>query len=203
MDQIRTGKFIAAMRREKALTQRQLADALGISDKTVSKWETGKGLPEVSLMLPLCEILNISVNELLSGQRLTEETYKQKAEENIMALMGERKKNQRRMLWSVMILLATFFIAFFIVLVTIKFEMPLQAHQLLIAAALMVTVLGEVFLCTVDRTTGYFQCGNCNELFVPDWKTYFKGAWSVLPWSARFTCPHCGKTGTCRRRLER
>ena len=203
MDQIRTGKFIAAMRREKALTQRQLADALGISDKTVSKWETGKGLPEVSLMLPLCEILNISVNELLSGQRLTEETYKQKAEENIMALMGERKKNQRRMLWSVMILLATFFIAFFIVLVTIKFEMPLQAHQLLIAAALMVTVLGEVFLCTVDRTTGYFQCGNCNELFVPDWKTYFKGAWSVLPWSARFTCPHCGKTGKCRRRMER
>lgn len=198
MNQIQTGKFIAAMRREQALTQRQLAEALGISDKTVSKWETGKGLPEVGLMLPLCKKLNISVNELLSGQRLTEETYKQKAEENIMALMGERKKNQRRMLWSVMIMLATFLIAFLIVLVAVNFEMPRLAQQLLIAAALMVTVLGEVFLCTVDRTTGYFQCGNCNELFVPDGKTYFKGAWS-----ARFTCPHCGKTGKCKRRMER
>ena len=62
MDQIKIGKFIAQMRKEKKLTQRNLADELCISDKTISKWECGKGLPEVSLMLPLCEILEISVN---------------------------------------------------------------------------------------------------------------------------------------------
>lgn len=68
MDQIKTGKFIANMRREKQLTQFQLADKLSISDKAVSKWECGNGMPDVSLMLPLCEILEISVNELLCGK---------------------------------------------------------------------------------------------------------------------------------------
>ena len=67
MDQIKIGRFIAKMRKEKPYTQRQLADMLGISDKTVSKWETGNGLPDVSLMMPLCDLLQISVNELLSG----------------------------------------------------------------------------------------------------------------------------------------
>lgn len=72
MEQVKIGKFIHEMRKEQSLTQRELAEKLNISDKTVSKWETGNGLPEVALMLPLCELLHISVNELLSGQRLDE-----------------------------------------------------------------------------------------------------------------------------------
>ena len=92
MDQSKTGKFIAAMRREKSMTQRQLADLIGISDKTVSKWETGKGMPEVSLMLPLCELLEISVNELLSGERLTSDDYQKKAEKNIRAVLSQDDK---------------------------------------------------------------------------------------------------------------
>ncbi|MDE7084364.1 MAG: helix-turn-helix domain-containing protein [Clostridia bacterium] len=73
MNQIETGKFIKTARKEKSLTQRELAEKLNISEKTVSKWETGNGLPEVSLMLPLCKILDITVNELLSGERLNEQ----------------------------------------------------------------------------------------------------------------------------------
>lgn len=96
MDQIKIGQFIAKMRKEKNYTQRQLADILGISDKTVSKWETGNGLPEVSLMMPLCETLNISVNELLSGERLVDTDYKNKAEENMMNLL---KRQYRQMLY--------------------------------------------------------------------------------------------------------
>lgn len=68
MDQVKTGCFIAQCRKEKNMTQRQLADVLGISDKTISKWETGKGLPEAGCMVPLCEALGISVNELLTGR---------------------------------------------------------------------------------------------------------------------------------------
>ena len=78
MDQIKTGKFISALRKEKGLTQLQLADILSISDKTVSKWERGAGLPEVSLILPLCEALGISVNELLNGEKMTNIDYKSK-----------------------------------------------------------------------------------------------------------------------------
>ena len=87
MDQIKIGKFIAEERKEKKYTQRELADKLSISDKTISKWERGNGFPEVSLLLPLCNELDITVNELLSGERLQEMDYKKKAEENMMNLI--------------------------------------------------------------------------------------------------------------------
>ena len=87
MDQSKIGKFIAALRTQRGLTQRDLAEKLNISDKTVSRWETGRGLPDASLMLPLSETLGISVNELLSGERLKEEEYREKAEENMVTLL--------------------------------------------------------------------------------------------------------------------
>ncbi len=89
MDQVKIGKFIAQMRKEQNLTQRGLADKLSISDKTVSKWERGRGLPEVSLMLPLCGALGITVNDLLTGQRVAEADYQTRAEENMMNLLRE------------------------------------------------------------------------------------------------------------------
>ena len=97
MDQARIGRFIAEMRKAKRLTQRQLADALAISDKTVSKWECGKGLPEVSLMLPLCEALEITVNDLLSGERVSGTDYQRKAEENMVDLVRKNQENRRRL----------------------------------------------------------------------------------------------------------
>lgn len=90
MDQIKIGKFIAAMRKEQNLTQRQLAELLQISDKTVSKWECGNGMPEVGTMLPLCETLHINVNELLTGERL-DARYQEKAEENLVNLVQEKE----------------------------------------------------------------------------------------------------------------
>ena len=95
MDQIKIGQFIKSIRKEKNLTQREVAEKLGISEKTVSKWETGNGLPEVSLMLPLCELLEISVNELLSGDRLDEKQYFEKAEQNIMSLIEEKAEAKK------------------------------------------------------------------------------------------------------------
>ncbi len=78
MDQVKIGRFIAETRKAQNLTQRQLADALSISDKTVSKWECGKGLPEVSLMLPLCGALRITVNDLLAGERVAKQIIRRK-----------------------------------------------------------------------------------------------------------------------------
>jgi transcriptional regulator with XRE-family HTH domain len=74
MDQIKIGKFIASCRKEKGMTQAYLAEKLGISDRAVSKWETGKSLPDTGIMLELCELLNINVNELLSGEKIMTET---------------------------------------------------------------------------------------------------------------------------------
>ncbi|MBE6935829.1 MAG: helix-turn-helix transcriptional regulator [Ruminococcaceae bacterium] len=94
MNPEQTGKLIAALRKEQSMTQKELAQRLGVSDKTVSKWETGRGLPDISVMPALCEILGISINELLSGARLDASAYQEKAEEHLTALMRRgRYKN--------------------------------------------------------------------------------------------------------------
>ena len=92
MDQIKIGRFIAEIRKAKGLTQKQLSEKLGVSDKTVSKWECGKGMPDNAFMLPLCEILEITVNELLSGERLSDNCYGRKAEENIINLLEKNEE---------------------------------------------------------------------------------------------------------------
>lgn len=95
MDQIKSGKLIAEERKKQGLTQKQLADKLNISDKTVSKWECGNGFPELSLITPLCSELDISVNELLSGERIADEEYKEKAEENIMKFINKKSREEK------------------------------------------------------------------------------------------------------------
>lgn len=93
MNQTEIGKFIAKCRKEKKLTQAQLAEKLNITDRAISKWETGKSMPDSSIMLDLCEILGITVNELLSGEEINVENYEKKADENLIALKRKDENN--------------------------------------------------------------------------------------------------------------
>ena len=94
MNQTEIGKFIARCRKEKKLTQAQLAEKLNITDRAVSKWETGKSMPDSSIMLELCEILGITVNELLSGEEIGMESYEKKADENLIALKRKEENDK-------------------------------------------------------------------------------------------------------------
>lgn len=96
MDQIKIGNFIAFLRKEKNLTQRELADALGVTDRAVSKWENGRGLPDLSLLVPLCESLGITVNELLCGERIKREDLPQKAQDTVLEALSDSQKKHRR-----------------------------------------------------------------------------------------------------------
>lgn len=96
MNQTEIGKFIAKCRKEKKLTQAQLAEKLNITDRAVSKWETGKSMPDSSIMLELCEILGITVNELLSGEEIDMESYEKKADENLISLKRKDENNMTR-----------------------------------------------------------------------------------------------------------
>ena len=117
MNQIKIGKFIAETRKEQGMTQRQLAECLNISDRTVSKWECGNGMPDNAILLELCNALKISVNELLSGERLSSDTYHEKAEENMIQLIHKSKNEERGRKWSVIALLAeTYFIILMVIL---------------------------------------------------------------------------------------
>ena len=128
MNQIKIGKLIAETRKAHNLTQRQLADALSVSDKTVSKWECGKGLPEVSLMLPLCTVLNITVNDLLSGEIVSDIDYQKKAEENMMNLVKENQENKKRMALSVVCVVITIIAVCSLVVIASYIEMPAIAR---------------------------------------------------------------------------
>lgn len=96
MDQKKISKFISEMRKQRGMTQKELAEKIGVSDKTISKWECGNGIPDIGYFELLCSALNISVNELLSGERLSEESYSEKAEENMIALMKENRSNRKK-----------------------------------------------------------------------------------------------------------
>lgn len=201
MNQIQIGKFIAERRKANNLTQRQLADQLSISDKTVSKWECGKGLPEVSLMLPLCEILHITVNDLLSGETVSAADYQRKAEETIMNLVRENAENKKRMMLSVVFVTLTVIavcalvvIASFLVLLTI-------IRIALVVFAVVTAVVGIGAAAILDREAGTFECPYCKTLFVPSMGEYVKSYHTFT--RRRLTCPECGKTGLCRHRVVR
>lgn len=203
MDVIKTGQFIAQLRKDKGLTQRQLAEELFISDKTVSKWETGKGMPDVSVMLPLCEVLDISVNELLSGERLAEEEYKAKAEENIVDLMLERKKNIGRTVSAFIVFCATGLAVGMTAAVVIKSGLDTRTNAYLIGSAVITLVIGITLGISIDIKTGYYECSECHTVFTPDSSTYLKGSLTVTPFSAHFRCPCCNKITRCKRRFTK
>lgn len=111
MDQKKIGKFILELRKEKNMTQSELANKLQISDKTVSKWENGRGMPDLSLIKPLCDILDITVNDLLSGEKIDNENYREKSEENILNTIkysnNEIKKNNKTFKTIIIIIILT------------------------------------------------------------------------------------------------
>lgn len=201
MDQIKTGKFIAQMRKEQGLTQSQLADKLFISNKTISKWETGKGLPEVSLMLPLCEILGINVNELLTGEKISIAEYKEKAEENMMNLVQEAQESRKKIILSAVVAFSSLLSAVPLILVSGMFEMHIAARISLIAIALIVIVIGIAVACVLDRDAGAFECSKCHTRFIPTMSAYINGAHTIT--RRKLKCPSCGCKSYCKHVLTK
>lgn len=199
MDQIKTGRFISQMRREKNLTQRQLAESLGITDKTVSKWETGRGLPEVSLMMPLCELLDISVNELLSGEKIAEKDYRRRSEEVIMDLMREKEENKRKVILSVVTVLNTLLASLTIMLITEFVDMETWTQALLIVIGLVVLVTGLFTAAALEWNAGTYECRHCKARFTPTAGAYMAGMHTIT--RRHLKCPECDKKSWCKRRL--
>ena len=112
MDQEKIGKFLASLRKEKKLTQQELAEKLGVSDRTIGNWENGRNMPDLSLFKPLCQELDITINELLSGERITKEKYQEKFEENIVKTIdySTKKLNEYRGIISLILIILGLFI---------------------------------------------------------------------------------------------
>ena len=201
MEPTRISRFIAERRKALGLTQRQLAEQLSVSDKAVSKWETGRGLPDVLLMPPLCAVLGITVNDLLSGERVGEGDYRKKAEENMMELMRENAENRQRLLQSIACGGVTVVAVCALVALAAFLPLPTLARVALLLLAMATAVVGIWAAATLDARAGWFECPHCKELFAPAMADYVKGRHTFT--RRRLTCPHCGQTGMCRHRVAR
>ena len=199
MDQVKIGKFISNERKAKGYTQKQLSELLAISDKTISKWECGNGFPEASLLLPLCNELEITVNELLTGERISQQNYKKKAEENMVNMIREKEENKQKLLLTTMIgVISTItFVTLLLVVCFYTDVITLPIKMVLMVIAISVFGVGLYVAMWGDRKIGYFKCRNCNELFTPTFMQYNMGMHLL---STRYLkCPHCKTKTWCKK----
>ena len=192
MDQIKIGKFISSCRKEQGMTQAALAERLGISDRAVSKWETGKSMPDSGIMLELCGILNINVNELLSGERIMTEVYDKRAEENLLEMRQQiEEKNRQLLRTEYLIVLPAVVLGLVLILVASFVEIPSVWRGTLIFFAVAMIVVFAFIAVRIEQKAGYYECQKCHDRHVPTfWQT------NLAPHVGRsryMKCPACGK----------
>ena len=164
MDQIKIGKFIAECRKKNNLTQMQLAEKLNITDRAISKWENGKGMPDSSIMLDLCNELKISVNELLSGEVLEMSNYNEKVEKNLLEMVKQKEESDKRLLTMEIVIGLLISIVFFALIFIASFvEMEDWLRITLIITGFIPFVIMIPFAIRIEQTAGYYECPKCHQ----------------------------------------
>lgn len=202
MDQIKIGRFIAERRKLQGLTQAQLAEKLNITDRAVSKWETGRSLPDAALMLALCEILGISVNELLSGEKVTMENNQEKNEQLLLEMAKEIERKNKT-IWSAMwIIMIVSILALFAGLFAAAFFVPEGPWQLVVILAVVVVFLIPCFYALkLEVSVGAYKCKNCGAEIVP---TYKEALGAMHMGTTRYLkCPKCNKRTWCKKVIRK
>ena len=192
MDQIKIGRFIAQRRKEKNLTQLQLAERLNITDRAVSKWENGRSLPDASVMLGLCRELGISVNELLTGEVLVMENYNENSEKLLLEMVKQKEEADKSLLAaetilgiiSVAVIVASALVASYV-------DMPEYLRIIIVVAGVILCIPGLVYAIKIEQVAGYYECGECHHRYVPAFSAVLN---SMHMGRTRYMkCPECGK----------
>ncbi len=192
MDQIKIGAFIAERRKNKNLTQAQLAEKLNVTDRAVSKWETGRSLPDSSIMLDLCRELGISVNDLLYGEVITMENNNEKYEQQLLELVKQKEESDKRLL------LIEIIIGFLAIAVMLALCLTAAYVQMEDWLRIVLIIIGFVpvliltpFMLKIEQTAGYYECGKCHHKYIPAYKSVF---FSMHYGRTRYMkCPKCHK----------
>ena len=192
MDQVKIGKFITQRRKEANLTQAQLAEKLDITDRAVSKWETGKAMPDSSVMLELCAILGITVNDLLSGEVVIMEQYNKELENNLLEIVKQKELSDKRLLAAEVFIGITATATLFALVFTATFvQMETWLRIFLMVLGFVLFLAGCFYAVRIEQVAGYYLCKECGHRYVPTYK-----AVNLAPHMGRtrkMTCPACGK----------
>lgn len=192
MDQIKIGKFIAQCRRNVNLTQIQLAEKMGITDRAISKWETGKSLPDSSIMLELCGTLGITVNDLLSGEVVTMDNYNKELENNLLEMIKQKEQADKRLLaLEVFIGITATIVLFSLIFIAAFIQMGVWLKVSLVVLGFILFFAGCFYALRIEQVAGYYACNECGHRYVPTYKSVnmamHKGRTRYM------CCPQCGK----------
>ena len=202
MDQIKIGKFIAECRKKKNLTQAQLAEKLNITDRAVSKWETGKAMPDSDIMLDLCDILGIKVNELLCGEMIEIEHKDEQLNELIFQMAKNEERYHKRLLHSAYVIIATSLTALICLMSLISLLIPECGFQeFLIIVSVILFIIPCMIALKFKAETGYYECKNCQHMFVPNYKEI--AVLMQTPTRRLLKCTKCGKWTWCKKLTKR
>ena len=192
MDQLKIGKFISERRKSVNLTQMQLAEKLNITDRAVSKWECGRALPDSSIMLELCNILDINVNELLCGEIITMDNYNKELEKNLIDMVKQKEEADKRLLsLEIFIGVTATVVLFTLIFVAAYIQMETWLRISLIAFGFVLFFAGCFYAARIEQVAGYYECKCCKHRYVPTYKTV-----NLAPHMARtryMRCPKCNK----------
>ena len=202
MDQLKIGKFIADCRKQKNLTQMQLAEKIGITDKAISKWERGIAMPDSSIMLELCDILGISVNELLSGEKINMKNNEQKNEQLLLEMAKELEKKNKT-IWNAMWIIMTVSIIGLIGgLMIVAFFIPEGPWMLVAILSLCAVFLIPCFYALkLEVSVGAYKCKNCGHEIVPTYKEAMNAM--HMGFTRYLMCPNCKKRTWCKKVIKK
>ena len=202
MDLKKTGEFIAEQRKLKGFTQAQLAQKISVSEQTISKWECGKGFPDASLILPLCDALEITANELLSSCKLsTDKEYREKAERNLVQLKNEQERSNKYLLlfewvivWlGIVVLVGSAMVAAYVEMATV--------WRVLLLVFGYGNLFGTCFLgLWIEAKVGFYECAHCKHKYVPTYKSVLV---SMHCGRLRYMkCPKCNRRSWQKKKIN-
>ena len=194
MNQEKIGRFIAELRKEKNMTQQELADKLNITDRAISHWENGRSIPDAGVILELCKILNINVNELLSAKKIKEEKYNERAEESLLEMRREIETQNKRILTLNKIIINLAIIIFVVIGLAATFiEMSMLIRNIIFAVDLVMLILVGFFTLNILQKTGYYECQECKHQYIPRYTQMFFSMSGITNTNWRMKCPKCKK----------
>lgn len=202
MDQIKIGKFIAERRKNLELTQMQLAEKMNVSDRAVSKWETGKSMPDSSIMLELCGVLGISVNDLLCGEVVTMEHYNKEMENKLIEMVREQEESDRRLL-RMEIVTGIMSLVPLIASIVIANVVPMEEWLagLIVGICVIPLLVATPFMIRIEQTAGYYECAKCGHKHVPKYGSVFMAMHSGRTRYMR--CPKCGRRSWQKKKISK
>lgn len=192
MDQIKIGKFIQERRKEKKLTQSELAEKLDVTDRAVSKWENGNCIPDASNIQELCKILNITINDLFSGCVVDMRDNEKKLEENLLEMIKIKEKRDKELLiLEIFIGVIVSIIMFLCIMITSFVQMKDWIRIVLIVFGIIPFAIGISYAIRIEQIAGYYECSNCNYKYIPTYKSVLFSM--HINRTRKMKCPNCNK----------